>query len=252
METILSSWAGPIIMNEVETMKTSSTQNRTGNKTSTNCLLSSPSYLRLILCMLVLAAALSLQVFAALPTVVSLQGRVSNATGGLVNNGTLVANISASADCSGTVYTETFANSIQKGVFSVLLGNTQGNELNLNYNYYLCTVVNGETIGTPQKFRGGQGQISTEDITDSYMLNTGDRGMGNFQFQFNAGADDVSIQNYSLEVIGVAPSKGVVVRKLDGDWAAHVGVANLSVFGVDNEVGIVPLAGLCRLLIRCL
>ncbi|MDO8634551.1 MAG: hypothetical protein Q7K34_04640 [archaeon] len=94
------------------------------------------------------------------PTKMSLQGRVEG-----LEQGDLSVKVSRNDSCdSGVVYSEEFPGSIREGRFDLLLG--QGQDMNLVYNrdYYLCLYVNGELIGGPNVFRGGQGQVYLDSV----------------------------------------------------------------------------------------
>lgn len=103
------------------------------------------------------------------PTKMSLQGKVE----GLID-GNLGVKVSDLNSCiSGVLFDQNFSNAIQQGLFNVLLGDNA--DLNLNYNkdYYICLYVNGEQVGNPSKFRGGQGQIHSTDVNAPEFALTG-------------------------------------------------------------------------------
>lgn len=94
------------------------------------------------------------------PTKMSLQGKVE----GLLE-GDLGVKVSDLNSCiSGVLFDQNFSGAIKQGLFNVLLGDNA--DLNLNYNkdYYICLYVNGQQVGNPSKFRGGQGQIHSTDV----------------------------------------------------------------------------------------
>lgn len=105
------------------------------------------------------------------PTKMSLQGRVTDANGNLVDDGNLTTIVSDQNSCvSGVFYQITDTNAIQDGFFNILLGDTNVLSLNYNQDYYLCLKVNGELLSGPAKFVGGQGQIGSEDVASSFSF----------------------------------------------------------------------------------
>ena len=107
------------------------------------------------------------------PTLVGLQGKVQDSSGNDVASANLTVNISTSNSCTaGVFFSHGYPNNVSSGIFDIMLGSTY--QLNLSYNedYYLCLFVNGEQVGGPYRFRGGQGQIGSEDInkTDDYTF----------------------------------------------------------------------------------
>lgn len=118
-------------------------------------------------------------------TMMSLQGKATDSSGAAVNNGNLRVTVSTSDSCEQNVlYDYTYNSLIQKGLFSILLGNDSSLNLTYNQDYYLCTYVNGEIIKNAAgknttKFRGGQGQIQPSNITNGTFAN------GNFTFAKN-------------------------------------------------------------------
>lgn len=119
------------------------------------------------------------------PTMLSLQGRVLDSSGALVNNGNLRVTVSTSDSCEqNIIYDYTYNNLIQNGIFSTLLGNDTFLNLTYNQDYYICTYVNGEIQKNVAnvnrtKFRGGQGQIQPSNITNGTFVN------GNYTFMDN-------------------------------------------------------------------
>ncbi|NQV09023.1 hypothetical protein HQ529_04185 [Candidatus Woesearchaeota archaeon] len=113
-----------------------------------------------------------LAVTATQQTTMSLQGTATNSSGDPVDNGDLTVNISSSNSCAGDVFTNTYTNRIQEGLFNVLLGNETSLNLNYNDDYYLCTIINGELVGSATRFRGGQGEIGNEDIGNDFSVDS--------------------------------------------------------------------------------
>ena len=117
-------------------------------------------------------------VFAAQPTIISLQGKMTNATtGGTILNAEISVNVS---DSTGqTIWNETYANGISGGFFDLLLGSSEGNELNLtfNENYNISLRVGDTQIGGTYRFQGGQGQISPSNLSSGNFT-----AAGNFSF----------------------------------------------------------------------
>jgi len=107
------------------------------------------------------------------PTLMGLQGKVQDSSGNDVASANLTVNISTSNSCTTDVFfSHNYPNNVSSGIFDLTLGSTY--QLNLSYNedYYLCIFVDGEQVGGPYRFRGGQGQIGSEDInkTDDYTF----------------------------------------------------------------------------------
>src|SRR3989338_9469127 len=97
-----------------------------------------------ILCF-ILFVMLATAVAAEQPTMLGLQGRVTDSTGVPVNNGNLRATVSTTASCEqNIVYDYTFNGVVRAGLFSVLLGNDSNLNLTYNKDYFLCTYINGE------------------------------------------------------------------------------------------------------------
>ncbi len=107
------------------------------------------------------------------PTLVGLQGKVQDSSGNDVASADLTINISTSNSCTTDVFfSHDYPNNVSSGIFDIMLGSNY--QLNLSYNkdYYLCIFVEGEQVGDPYRFRGGQGQIGSEDVnkTDDYTF----------------------------------------------------------------------------------
>lgn len=102
-----------------------------------------------------------------IPTKMSLQGKVSDFNGNLVDDANLGVKISDVSSCSTNVfYDYTFPNLVQDGFFNVLLGQNELLKLNFNQDYFMCLYVNGEQLSGPQVFRGGQGEVHSDALYD--------------------------------------------------------------------------------------
>lgn len=128
-------------------------------------------------------------VFSATNTIIGFQGRVLNISdNSTLENGTLQINISTTNSCDGAIYSETFNDPFDDGIFDVMLGETTALPLNYDNDYYICTVVNGEQVSIDH-FRPGIGEIDTSDIdiTDfkslfvPYVGATGDVDLGSYR-----------------------------------------------------------------------
>ena len=108
-------------------------------------------------------------------TFMSLDGKITNATGDPVIGANITVNISSDNDCTGDVYSEVFVNNTStKGIFDILLGNkSQALRLTYDTDYYLCIGVNGENVGGSQIFRSSTGTVSSKSInqTADYLFN---------------------------------------------------------------------------------
>ena len=121
---------------------------------------------------LVLLVSLMAIAFAQQPTLLSLQGKLTNSSTGLkIPSADLRVNIN---DSSGIiVFNENFSNAVTNGIFDLVLGSTYYLNLSFNEKYNLTVFVNNITqIGGPFPFRGGQGQIGAGDIatTESFTF----------------------------------------------------------------------------------
>lgn len=154
---------------------------------------------------IVLATALFLAlvfaVTAAIPTLMSLQG---TATGGT----NLGVNISTAANCNtSSIFSETYPTAIDSdGYYNVLLGNDTPLELDYNNDYYLCIYINNELIGSPQKFRGGQGDIGDEDIEsniNTYVDIAGDTMTGTLNLPTLNATTNATIANVQIYKKGI-------------------------------------------------
>jgi hypothetical protein len=97
------------------------------------------------------------------PTVMSLQGSVEG-----LSSGNLGVKVSDQNSCTqGLVFDHNFTGAISSSLFNLVLGTQYDLNLNYNQDYYMCLYVNGELVGSPSIFRGGQGQIDIEDVNTS-------------------------------------------------------------------------------------
>lgn len=102
-----------------------------------------------------------------IPTKMSLQGKVTDFNGNLVDDANLGVKISDANSCTTNVfYDYTFPNLIQDGFFNVLLGQNELLKLNFNQDYYMCLYVNTQLLSGPQVFRGGQGEVHSDALFD--------------------------------------------------------------------------------------
>ncbi len=100
-------------------------------------------------------------------TKMSLQGKVTDFNGNLVDDANLGVKISDANSCTTNVfYDYTFPNLIQDGFFNVLLGQNELLKLNFNQDYFMCLYVNNEQLSGPQVFRGGQGEVHSDALFD--------------------------------------------------------------------------------------
>ena len=99
------------------------------------------------------------------PTLLSLQGKLTDSTtGAKIMSADLRVNIN---DSSGIVFNQNYSNAVSNGIFDLVLGSTY--QLNLSYNeaYNLSIFVNNASqLGEPYAFRGGQGEVGAGDIAE--------------------------------------------------------------------------------------
>jgi len=124
-------------------------------------------------------------VLAVQPTLISLQGKLTNeSTGSTIVSADLRVNVSDSAGV--TVWNETFANGVSNGFFDLLLGSRADNLLNLSFNEdYNISVYVGTSltqIGGTYRFRGGQGQINPSNISSGNFSSAGNFSFGSSLF----------------------------------------------------------------------
>ncbi|QQR92918.1 MAG: hypothetical protein IPJ89_01580 [Candidatus Iainarchaeum archaeon] len=102
-----------------------------------------------------------------IPTKMSLQGRVTDFNDAEIDDANLGVKISDANSCSSQVFFDyNYFGAIQDGSFNVLLGQNEVLPLNYNKDYYMCLYVNGEQLSGPQVFRGGQGEVHSEQLFD--------------------------------------------------------------------------------------
>lgn len=123
--------------------------------------------------------------FAAQPTIISLQGKLTNATtGALITSASLFVNISSFE--GQTVWNETFANGVSNGFFDLLLGTNADNPLNLTFDQdYNISISAGSTvaqIGGTYRFRSGVGQISPSNLSSGNFSSPGNFSFGGSMF----------------------------------------------------------------------
>jgi hypothetical protein len=109
---------------------------------------------------------------ASMPTLMSLQGTATDSDGNLLSGDLKVVIGTSSGSCSDDVFNVTYTSAVSGGTFDLLLG--ENNTLSLDYNqdYYMCLYVNDVRVNGPFRFRGGQGQVGPEDLsnTSSYTF----------------------------------------------------------------------------------
>ena len=133
---------------------------------------------------LILAASVFAQ--QTLPTLISLQGKLTNTTtGATIVNADLRVNISDTAGI--TVWNETFASGVSNGFFDLLLGSNADNPLNLTFNndYNISIYVgsaSGAQIGGTYRFRSGIGGINPSNITSGNFSASGNFSFGSSLF----------------------------------------------------------------------
>src|SRR3989338_3347544 len=123
--------------------------------------------------------------FAAQPTVISLQGKLTNSsTGALITSANVFVNISSFG--GQTVWNETFVNGVSNGFFDLLLGTNADNPLNLTFDQdYNISISAGSTvaqIGGTYRFRSGVGQISPSNLSAGNFSAAGNFSFGSSLF----------------------------------------------------------------------
>ncbi len=150
---------------------------------------------KLILAMVLLVLAAGIA-NAAVSTKMSVQGRLTNSTSGaLIDSGDLKIVVTNS---TGEVYNQTHSGAISNGLFYEMIGITASLDLNYNQDYNISVYVGSSStpVGGPYAFRGGQGQVSTEDVADVYLLNSGDTAEGDYTFSSGTlTAENITISN---------------------------------------------------------
>ena len=122
---------------------------------------------------LILLVCLAWFAFAQQPTLLSLQGKLTNtSTGAKILSADLRVNITDSS--KNLIFNHSFSNAVSNGMFDLLLGSVY--HLNLSYNEdYNLSIYVGDSdvpVGGPYTFRGGQGQVGAGDIatTESFVF----------------------------------------------------------------------------------
>src|SRR3989338_172678 len=155
--------------------------------------------------LLLLFLFLSFQVFA-LKQLLTLQGKVDQ-SGTLVNNGNLTVQIWDSASGGTKVYEDFFNNSIQNGLFDVMLGNGTVLDLNNSQTYYLDLAVNN----TDLDFEGNERKIFQSPVgskysgTENFSVDTSTLFVDTLNNRIGVG---ISSPNDALEVVGNARISG--------------------------------------------
>ncbi len=184
---------------------------------------------RIIVCIVFL---LSLGIaYAAQPTMFSLSGYLTDANNNSISNANLTVLVSSTSSCSGDIFNQTY--SVGGDSFDVLVGNQS--DLNMAYNedYYLCTLINNEQVGSARKFRGGQGEIESDDLADDINF-TGTTGLNeavlddNNELKFGEGNSPLTLgadakmysdgKNLILQVESPAGIAGTTNPKIKFDW----------------------------------
>ena len=167
---------------------------------------------------------------AAEPTMVALQGKLTNSsTGAIINSAILRVNIS---DQSGiTVWNQTYTNAVSAGFFDLLLGADAGNPLNLTFNKdYNVSVYAGSSstpIGGSYKFRSSVGSVSLSNLTSGNFSAEGNYSFGSTLFvdktNGNVGIGTTSPQS-NLDVHGT----NTAVYVSDTSSSTFYGLLNLN------------------------
>ena len=123
--------------------------------------------------LIILAALLVNFASAQQPTLLSLQGKLTNtSTGAKILSADLRVNITDSS--KSLIFNHSFSNAVSNGMFDLLLGSTYYLNLSYNEDYNLSLYVGDSDtpVGGPYWFRGGQGQVGAGDIatTESYVF----------------------------------------------------------------------------------
>ncbi|HLD86951.1 MAG TPA: hypothetical protein VJB12_02715 [Candidatus Nanoarchaeia archaeon] len=129
--------------------------------------------------------ALASFAFAAQPTIIALQGKLTNSTtGATINSATIKVNISSPSGT--TIWNETFAGGVSNGFFDLLLGTSAENPLNLTFNDdYNISVYAGSSItqiGGTYRFKSSIGQISPSNLSAGNFSAEGNFSFGSSLF----------------------------------------------------------------------
>jgi len=114
---------------------------------------------------LILLVCLVCFAFAQQPTLLSLQGKLTNTSTGMkIISADLRVNITDSND--NLIFNHSFSNAVSNGMFDLLLGSTYYLNLSYNEDYNLSIYVGSSDtpVGGPYWFRGGQGEVGAGDI----------------------------------------------------------------------------------------
>jgi len=166
---------------------------------------------------LILLVSLVCFAFAQQPTLLSLQGKLTNSsTGAKIISADLRVNIN---DSSGIVFNQNYSNIVSNGIFELTLGSTY--QLNLSYNeeYNLSIFVNNDSqLGEPYAFRGGQGQVGAGDIasTESYIFSNVSV-IGNISVGGNLSVDtNVLFVDVENDLVGIGTTTPEVALEVEG------------------------------------
>ena len=198
---------------------------------------------------LVLLVSLVFFVFAQQPTLISLQGKLTNSsTGARIVSADLRVNIN---DSSGIVFNQNYSNAVSNGIFDLVLGSTY--QLNLSYNkeYNLTLFVNNNSqLGEPFTFRGGQGQVGAGDMatTESYIFGnvsvTGNVSIGS-NMSVDSGTFFVDAENNRVGIGNTLPNNTLEVSG-DVNITGTLWAGTLNITGVSFTGGDVDAAGSLR------
>jgi len=171
-------------------------------------------------------------IYASHNTIMSFQGKFTNSTNNSITSGDITINISATDTCEGEIYSKTFTNSFSsEGIFDTILGNDTVLPLDFNRDYYLCVEIDGdfgkEKIGDNYVFRGGQGEIGTEDtdFTDQALMTTSNVNFNTVQATTVEGKK-INFPNVDVSLVGGTPS-WLWLRDLTNTSNRNLRLANL-------------------------
>jgi len=186
--------------------------------------------------------------FAAQPTIIALQGKLTNTTtGAIIYSATLRVNIS---DVNGiAIWNQTYPNAVSAGFFDLLLGAAATNPLNLTYNQdYNISVYAGDSptqIGGSFRFRSSIGQISPSNLSAGNFSSLGNFSFGSSLFvdkTNNRAGIGTTAPSSALEVIGI-----ITATSFLGDGTTLTGVqSEAAAFKIVNATVLLDNATIIR------